>query len=459
MNLLQLVQIGLVNSIIFTGIFAATMVDSLEDRFSQLNLSKLLQEGAEKVRHFNDEQVVFVLGNTGSGKSSTIAYLMGAPIVKRRQGVKTYVEIDSNPNPSPYPKIGQTLEAETLYPHLYMAEGILFGDCPGFLDTRSNARIAISVTLERALKAARSRKILILSSIKSLQTMEGRAETLKSLMGTVNNLFVDPQEVGRFVLWGFTTDEEGYVSQDIIDTLKGRELSEDSGSLRRYLIDRFNTITTAASLSAINREGDIVKDAVKIFKRAAKSHRINKAKKEELEGYMRQLTFLEFITNENILIINPLDRENRARIIEKLSHTAPISIQQFKFDEDEPRQAFKTFCYKYAERALEQFKQRDDLRFLLHESAFLLEEEWLPYQCYTEEDNEGTFCDQTGVNEHISRIWRDVEEEIMVTEGIINSDKKTYKAIYDLAADLPFVFESSLMQKFLQLDIFTNDSL
>lgn len=82
------------------------------------------------------------MGNSGSGKSTSVCYLLGHKLkTDKNKAGDTIVQLQNKWDESK-PRIGQGLaESETLYVEAYKLldppnDGVIFCDCPGFGDTR-----------------------------------------------------------------------------------------------------------------------------------------------------------------------------------------------------------------------------------------------------------------------------------------------------------------------------------
>lgn len=80
-----------------------------------------------------DQEVILVLGNTGSGKSTLINYLNDHQGIAKKQQYTNNFIIDYA---KPITKIGHDMVSETYKPNRCEIQKQIFWDCPGFEDTR-----------------------------------------------------------------------------------------------------------------------------------------------------------------------------------------------------------------------------------------------------------------------------------------------------------------------------------
>ena len=104
---------------------------------------------------------VLVVGRTGSGKSTAIAGLQGAPLIKTAEGITLNAPSSKAHR---YPIIGlQPFDSETSYPALFSAKsGLVFVDTPGLKDTDGgDYEMVHSVTLECTIKSIQTHRVLV----------------------------------------------------------------------------------------------------------------------------------------------------------------------------------------------------------------------------------------------------------------------------------------------------------
>ena len=78
------------------------------------------------------DEAVIVIGDTGVGKSTILAFLSGAKLYVRYDGLKPTLDCPEGSNV----KIGHNKYSQTSIPNKIVIDGIAFYDCPGFRDNK-----------------------------------------------------------------------------------------------------------------------------------------------------------------------------------------------------------------------------------------------------------------------------------------------------------------------------------
>lgn len=120
----------------------------------------LLKDAYLHIDLIHGKPLVLVMGNTGSGKSTAISALMGAPLQEFVNQVgETVVEIPED-RKAKYPKIGQSIgTSETIYTQGFPLPNteVILGDCPGFNDTRGgDYELCTNLSIDQAVAEARA---------------------------------------------------------------------------------------------------------------------------------------------------------------------------------------------------------------------------------------------------------------------------------------------------------------
>ena len=168
-------------------------------------LFQCIEKGKLEAEKAKSQEIIVVIGNTGSGKSTLVNYLFGCSMVRKSPkqlgltGLDKLVVVKSKRaggSNDEIVQIGHAKTSMTFIPHIVGDEqGHFFCDCPGFLDNRgAEINLANIVNIQRVLKSARSAKLVILINYHSLRADKGRglSDTLKivtDLFGSYENLF------------------------------------------------------------------------------------------------------------------------------------------------------------------------------------------------------------------------------------------------------------------------------
>jgi hypothetical protein len=125
----------------------------------------LLEQAFVHIDNMAKKDLVFVMGNTGAGKSTAITHLLGGQLEEftNKVGEKVVKQKESNQD---YPRIGQSIgTSETLYTQGYLLPNTsnMIADCPGFNDTRGgNYELCTNISIDYSIsKAGNIRSIVI----------------------------------------------------------------------------------------------------------------------------------------------------------------------------------------------------------------------------------------------------------------------------------------------------------
>lgn len=186
------------------------------------------------------EEVILVLGATGSGKSTTVNYVLGHPIMscKKEQvekeqskdldalcsnlmskmaGKEEYVlDVDENAQVSDHPiaPIGHnSLSSCTTWPTCYsnVASEITLCDCPGFFDSKSiEQQCAIAISIKKIImQSARVKALLFVVDKPSLEA--GRGKVFRKVVTALQNMLVNPIDHIGSIFFAFTKAKDWQV--------------------------------------------------------------------------------------------------------------------------------------------------------------------------------------------------------------------------------------------------------
>ncbi|CAF3671837.1 unnamed protein product [Rotaria socialis] len=173
-----------------------------------LEIQRLVREAENTAELIRDKEIVLLIGETGTGKSTTIQFLTGSKMKKTRVEIASgkfleHITIDGPPQNPQLHRISSSAlnKSETRYitPVTVPLKDILGAhenghitlcDAPGFSDTAGpEVDIANSLGVIEALKGTESVKLLVLSSYKSLGDRgQGIQKLAEILINMVNGI-------------------------------------------------------------------------------------------------------------------------------------------------------------------------------------------------------------------------------------------------------------------------------
>lgn len=179
--------------------------------------------GKIKATSAKQKRIVFVLGNTCAGKSTTIDYLLECEIQKN-EFLGSYTAIPIPIAGRKFAPVGHDTVSQTLYPEAYDAEKdcLRYYDCPGFADNRGRVeRICASIGTEVAIKAAgEAESIVIMVVIELGSLVVEHGDSFKKLGNTVGKLLENSSALSGSILFVFTKCPSTVQKQEVMDRLK-----------------------------------------------------------------------------------------------------------------------------------------------------------------------------------------------------------------------------------------------
>ena len=116
---------------------SAIVDDSLESN-TVANISDKLSEIDNRISfEVKERHVIMVIGNTGSGKSTLVNYLVGKKMISKKLPTSLRMSVDCY---DPVMEIGHGFTSSTKFPQTYFdsVQKLTYCDCPGFYDSRGS---------------------------------------------------------------------------------------------------------------------------------------------------------------------------------------------------------------------------------------------------------------------------------------------------------------------------------
>lgn len=167
---------------------------------------ELIRDAFDYIDEVIGKDIVLFIGNTGSGKSTTITYLLGAELefFYNRAGDQV-VKVKNESQLEDYPKIGQSLvESETLYARGYSVKTqdkkhcpVLLTDCPGLNDTRGGRyELCTNLSIDQFIEKCQNIEAIVITvPIQAFQL--DRSSPIISHIETIVERFEDSFNVNK----------------------------------------------------------------------------------------------------------------------------------------------------------------------------------------------------------------------------------------------------------------------
>jgi GTP-binding protein EngB required for normal cell division len=160
-----------------------------------LKLREMIKNGISRIpKDANCNEAIIVIGDTGVGKSTIMAFLSGAEMIVRYDGLKPVLDCPNHPI-----KIGHEKYSETSIPNKLVIENLAFYDCPGFKDNKGEEyEISNSFFVQRLLDIYPKVKIVIM--IDESHISEARADKLPKLTKNLLKSFKTFEDIKEGVI-------------------------------------------------------------------------------------------------------------------------------------------------------------------------------------------------------------------------------------------------------------------
>ena len=283
---------------------------------------KLMARACKSVKAARGKEIVLFIGKTGAGKSTTINYLMGAKLCKKRkkdipgfdprarEKVVTFKDGSNR-----YADIGHDVaEAKTLFSkvidqHPPGNKSFYLCDTPGFDDShiKEEERICAEMGYEVAIKSVKRVKAIVVVVPHTAITTSGRSKGFKEVVNIISKLLKDPSVVRASIFFAFTKLQDSDTEvEDIVFQIE---------QIEKHFVARVKDYHDHFDYDDFVCGNDY-----------------DFAYVNELSENIKLLRIIRSNPN-NILLINPIGHEkDRNEIIDKFQKVrSSIAIDQFKF--------------------------------------------------------------------------------------------------------------------------------
>lgn len=218
------------------------MADYGEDvRQLKANIIECLTKIETSLTSFGDEihgkDLIMVLGNTRSGKSTLVNYLLGTPLMGVQSGRMEFrIKKKGESNG---PSIGQGSLSHTTIPQVYRVPGqenMAFVDPPGFEDNRGVVQDILNALCINQIKYARSIKFVLVSDIVDITADCIRNFT--SSLQHIQNLISNFDCLQRSFCLILTKDWNNHTHEEIVTILTNKILNVDI-NMDKILVTKF----------------------------------------------------------------------------------------------------------------------------------------------------------------------------------------------------------------------------
>lgn len=193
-------------------------------------IGDILQSAQTNIHAFKttltNKHVIVFLGNTKSGKSTLVNYIIGTKLVAFEER-KPIFKIKKANEDSEGPAIGQGSQSCTTFPNVYPLNkfGMIIIDAPGFDDNRGEAQDIINALYINQIKHAKTVKFVLVCDINELimDNIKGFTDLIEKIYG----LFPNFENFKSSVSIVFTKDYRQYSQSDVVLLLKNKLLDVD----------------------------------------------------------------------------------------------------------------------------------------------------------------------------------------------------------------------------------------
>jgi energy-coupling factor transporter ATP-binding protein EcfA2 len=390
---------------------AAEWQNPLGKKLNFFKIMHYLNNGIIKLKGASTAKPYLVIGNTGAGKSTLIAYLTGTDFEKSEDAAKEIIVL---PKGETCTKIGYSDESETLYASLHTgSDGRVYGDCAGFIDDRGED-IRVSVAMNTRILAQSVEEIEGVIVVINANDLKNRATALKALAHTLSQIFVVSPELADSIFFVYTRPWDPDI-ENIFQKIESIKKTYENRSTKSIV----KSVVTRTKATVSKYRSSPVASSQKQTASAEESKEVNEAVE------MLKILNLLLLKRNNSMIIDPCDYgDSRNNLINRLKTSVPISKNHLKFAKNDPLQReFDGAIHVVAERATKMIERANNLSFFITKAESDLVETAEKIIFYEEQLGQLTQRDGTTSVDNTKRI-ESINKQIIKNNAALDLRKK-----------------------------------
>ncbi len=356
---------GGIMMVLFLAVASAKLQADIASDTDQINedeLSQYIDEGWENLKTVAGKDIVLVMGNTGSGKSTLINHLIGNKLEEKQNshGYMRWYRVSGDNAPGP--KISEKLSSETLYPQVYRSrmdnDTFFYCDLPGFQDNRSKTtKIWTHVARDLAVKISKE-VVSIIIVISDEELAASRGENFKILNKILTETlslgsdFNIPASINIVLTTTNGNKKPKHVEASLVELKKEKESDLDKIKNQiRWLKLSDSTKKTLQSLS--QNSNDLSSQDLEELKEARSNNPTLIRLGEEADQLKKEIDMLDTLLKKAKIFIakdygNPETREAIHAAITQ--QTTPFGKDRLQFTR--PKDSHRFYFDPYLERLL-----------------------------------------------------------------------------------------------------------
>ena len=267
-------------------------------------LTNYIYDGWNSLKVAEGKNIVLVMGNTGSGKSTLINYLLGNKLEKKKdeEGKFRWYRVEGDTSPGP--KIGHEDDSETIHPAVYqnLKDRIFYCDLSGFEDTRDKTtQTWAHVSRDLVVKTAEQVSSIIV--VLSEEDLANKNAFFKKLCKTLSLILsLDSNFDSVTINMVFTKNGEKTEEEVKKSLLKlSEKLQKNLDTKKESILSKLTTVSrrTLENLNEANEQ-----ERVKLKDEIEKDSKLEELRSEfEQLDLVRQIKVLDILLHQSKIVI------------------------------------------------------------------------------------------------------------------------------------------------------------